>query len=335
MARILYSIAMPKIFSAYRFLTSIFCAGICLLSFELYAQGELVTEAPSKKSDEFRFEPAVGFGSSSLQFSLKNNGSSKNEGEGEDISYKTTNDSFYFVSMAYRGVSLSAKMPIADSEEVRNEQGNTKGYDYQLGFGLFKNWHAEFYRQKYQGYYVETPDQSIIVLPDMKMENTGAQLIYVFKPEYAYAVLRDANSKQLQSGGSWTLGLGFNRFLLQGDLSTETIDPEIQGSFEGATADSISIRPGYGYNWIWKNWHAGIFGGLGFNYNQIRYAYVDEVGHTVTTANTVHGGMASGYTWGQNRFGFFSRVYNSGLGFSDKKVTTRTLLAGFFISRVF
>ena len=276
--------------------------------------------------DKWTIQPAFGFGTSTLgmRVAVKN----------KNINYATTNNNFSFISINYEDLSMAIKFPNSDPESSRLTKGDTKSTDFQFCFGFKENWQAELYYQKYKSYYMDY-EKTAMVNPDLSLSHTGAQLIYAFNKLFSPAMQRDSHWKQDSSGGSWTLGVGFDQFDLEGDLVPKQFGISLKDSLKYAKADSLTLRGSYGYNWIWTHWYAGASFGMGPVISQIKYKYLAEPITTTDFEIVSNVGFSLGYAWTKTKLGVFGRAYQWGMAFDDKKLTSNTSLSGFYISSVF
>ncbi len=274
----------------------------------------------------YQLTPAVGSGSSSLNMTVNS-----------DLNYSSTNQSFSFVSLNVDDFSAQVKFPLKDSEQSRAERVDSKVTDYQFGFKINKNLRTLFYYQNYQGYYVEKENIGFRN-SDLSFSHLGGQLIYAFNSEFSTAMLEDAAWSQEKDHGSWIGSMGIDRFEIKGRLIPEPLDPNHFG-LQNAKIDSLSLRVGYGYNWLWSHWFTGAAFGLGTNINKSSAVYEvpeEEVKTAHLDAKFISNfSFAGGYRWTRTKLGIFARQFNWNLSFDGVDINSNTSMTGIYLSSVF
>jgi len=274
-----------------------------------------------------KVEPAIGYGSQYLNMTL--------ETPHDKIEYSTTNQNFWFVNLAMYNFSAQLKIPIHSDDGELQSRGNTTVLDYQISFELTRQWQLEAYYQNYRGYYLSSGPRNLID-PDLQFAHSGGQVVYVFNPEYAAAMIRTTSWKQTSSAGSWMLSGGVDHFDLSGKLDPTELIPSSQPPIQGANAEVLSLRVSYGYNWLWNNWFAGLTGGLGASY---AYGKYDRGGDSITREERIdpisNAGVSGGYQWEQSKVGIFSRLHSWRLAFGDEELNSNTSSTGLYFSSVF
>lgn len=280
----------------------------------------------ARAETKLQVEPAVGVGVSALNMAVKT--------QSEDLNYSSTNSSFYFVNMGVEQFSLQAKFPIKDKVDERAEKGDTKVTDFQAAFGFKQNWLADFYFQRYEGYYVQSRAADLIH-SDLTMQHVGTQLTYAFDPAYSAAMTSTTSWKQSVSRGSWMLSAGYDEFDLNGDLVPKELKTSLRSDLDRAKVRSISLRVSRGHNWIWKNYFAGVLIGVGTNLSDIQFQYEGKTGSNTDMQLISNAGFSAGYQWGQSKVGFFARSYSWNVAFDDKELNSSTSLTGVYYSSYF
>ncbi|MGE0632013.1 MAG: hypothetical protein AB7O96_06370 [Pseudobdellovibrionaceae bacterium] len=302
---------------------------ISLLSNLSFAQ-ESFTKL-DKKSARLNLEPAIGAGTGDLSMTFSN------ESTNERVDYKSPNNEFYFLNLSYKNLAAGIKQPKSTGS---SNQKHAKVTDYQLSFGFLQDWKAELFYQKYRGYYMKGKAFNMMN-PNLSFEHVGTQILYIFNPKYAYSMVHDAYWEQDQNAGSYFIGIGYDRVLLKGDLVPDGFAKPLGASSLGTksvrrmAADSLVLRPGYGYNWIWEHWYAGVSIGLGIASNAVQYQYLASQGTSRNLGFAFQSGLSYGYRWKGYKIGIFGRVYSWQLKIEDRSLSSTTGLSGLFLSSVF
>jgi hypothetical protein len=277
-------------------------------------------------SAQAQVEPSIGTGASDLSMSVA-------AGE-QEINYLTTNHNFTFLALKYKEASLMVKFPSKDPADKRTQMGDTQVTDYQIAFGFLENWHSEIYYQKYQGYFIEAPKKQMIA-PDIGFSHLGGQVIYYLNPKYSPALVRESAWSQKKSAGSWSLGVGIDQFDLTGDLVPTELHSGIKNSLEGVSASTLSIRSGYGHNWIWKNWFAGGAFCLGAAGNYVKFKYSDKDESDFDSQLISSVSIGGGFAWNESKVGIFGRAHGWNMKVDDKVIRSSTSNSGVYFTSVF
>lgn len=173
------------------------------------------------------------------------------------------------------GIEVAFKYPKA-FEGNRDIYGSTDFIDIQSNiYGKAINFDLTF--QKYEGFYLAnvndfdfifSQDASIPVRGDMKATNTLLNIIYLFNSDkFSFRSAYNQTEKQLKNAGSFLVLTSFSYFRLQGDsafIYSESIDPLANGtSLIDGHFNTISLLPGYAYNFVWKNFLLNITASAG------------------------------------------------------------------------
>ncbi|MEK7357529.1 MAG: DUF4421 family protein, partial [Bdellovibrionota bacterium] len=149
------------------------------------------------------------------------------------------------------GLSSEAKYGKTESSDIR----------LMLALGSKDQWFISSYFNNFKGFYIEntsevdpsrTSSDPRLQRPDLGIENLGATVTYVFSAESLSipAAISQA-ARQTSSGGSFTLGVGFEQTRIKAE---STIVPSQLSGQYGANAQltdgtftTASIIPGFGY----------------------------------------------------------------------------------------
>jgi hypothetical protein len=231
---------------------------VCLSHFQLDAQ----TATDSLRSSNIQYYPDhffvwPVFKYRTLFFEIRNGEEGRHKVFFRPNSAATLGAGFYLFEVA---IELGFTMPI--DERSRKVYGQTTSRDLQLNV-LAKSWGIDVYSQRYSGFYKD--DNRINISgaeifpqrPDVKTRNFGALSFYVLN--HRKFSLRSAYNfidRQKESGGSVILFGTLNTFKVEADsslLSGKALQGFGEGSdFKTLQYTSLSIGPGYSYNFILK-----------------------------------------------------------------------------------
>jgi len=155
-------------------------------------------------------------------------------------------------------LELAGSLPVSPrSEEIF---GESRARDLQLTmFG--KKWGLDFYRQKYEGFYIVDPSNPVPAgtpfpqRPDIYTRNLYGTVSYTFNNrKFSLRSAYNFTERQLKSSGSFLLFGSLNGFKTRGDSAL--LGPDYQSQF-GTDARIMEIRsthlgvaPGYTYSLI-------------------------------------------------------------------------------------
>lgn len=128
------------------------------------------------------------------------------------------------------------------------KKGKTKSLDLQIhSYG--KKLAYDIFIQRYKGFYSEY-DDNIKLFPDLKIQQYGATVQYVFNNKrFSYGAAFTQNKLQLKSAGSLLAGVNVYYTAINSDSAFIFRDRHSFYSFQ------IGINGGYSYTWaINKNW---------------------------------------------------------------------------------
>lgn len=297
----------------------------------------LNTEAAS--SSTWQIRPAVGLAASRLGMTFKH--------EKTEWEYNSTNTNFIFLDIGIGSLSAQLKVPVRESSERHAEYGDTRVQDYQIGFGFGKQWRAEAYYQHYQGYYLETDkkfasgvtEKSLSeVKPNLSSKRWGGQLSYALSPAYDQGLTTGTSWEQDRDAGSLIVATGFDRFSMDGDIFPKAVVKAGSAPMTRFNVDALSVRVGYGYNWISAQGYFGVMGSFGGSWNQVESttegsAAGDRQSQLDMTSSLAG---AAGLRWGTSKLGLFARalLWSVNLNKEDNLSST-TALSGLFYATTF
>lgn len=177
-------------------------------------------------------------------------------------------------------VALEVAFAIPINEKSRYRYGTSKVSDYQIN-ALSKNWGADFYYQKYKGFYqsgdginplngLPYPQRS-----DISTRNYGLTGMYIFNDKkYSLKSSFTFAERQLKGGGAFLLAGSLSNFKLRADSAVLSNNKVIFGNgstFQQLRYTTLSIAPGYAYNFVYKGFFAGAALMVGPAHNWIFY----------------------------------------------------------------
>jgi len=147
-----------------------------------------------------------------------------------------------------------------------NEKGRTKALDFQIhNYG--RKFIIDLFIQKYQGFYTaDESDKNIQLYPDLKIQQYGAFVQYVFNnKKFSYKAAFNQNERQLRSAGSFLLGGGVYFTRIDSDSSFVHRSKNALRNFQ------FGASGGYAYTWaINKRWFASGSATTGVNFGTER-----------------------------------------------------------------
>ena len=260
---------------------------------------------------------------------------------GNTIKFKPNNSYGFGLGMYLFDIGLELVFAVPIDEQKTSAYGKTKAQDIQLNI-LSRRWGGDIYYQKYEGFYLSNPDSAIPPSgvypqrPDVKTENFGISGVYVFnhkkfslRSAYTYA------DRQLKSSGSPLLSGTFNSFRMSADSSVlnkhYTTRIGLTNSFDALYYQTISIAPGYAYNFIFRNFFLSGSLAIGPAVHWVGYEDTSGVKYSTTAVNTfIDARLAMGYSTDRFFAGvtFTSQTRNvqfENIQFGSSTSTTRIL----------
>ncbi len=282
-----------------------------------------------KAFEQLHVEPSVGVGVNSLNMTV-NSGTT----------YKPTNTNYYFLSLGINKLSLQAKFPQKDTQEIRNSRVDSRIQDFQVSLDVYKNWKAAIFYQDYKGYFVENSQMQYGKgNPDLNLNHIGAQLFFVFNQKHSSFLIQDAYWNESEDSSSWIISAGYDRFVIEGDILPTELKIHKEEVLHTVGVNSLTLRGGYSRNWVWSHWFVGAVAGLGYNSNQIDANYKKRYEGERTTAsatflNSIFA-FSGGYKWVASKIGFFARAYTWHIGIDDMDISSNTATSGVYYSSTF
>jgi hypothetical protein len=210
-------------------------------------------------------------------------------------------------------LELTFAIPLDEKSEYRYGQSTAR--DWQVN-ALSKKWGADIYYQKYSGFY-ETgddidpdDDEPYPQRSDITTRNFGVAGMYVFH-EHTYS-LRSAFTfaeRQIKRGGSFLLAGSLNSFKLSADsavLDTLSLRQFGKGaSLIELKLTTLSLAPGYGYNFVYNNFFLSGALLVGPAHNWITYTVAEGVKNDIRFNTYAVFRLGIGYN-GDRLFGGFN-----------------------------
>lgn len=193
----------------------------------------------------------------SLSFEARDRSDDNNK-----ISFKPNNTSSFGVGFYLFEVGLEITFAVPLGEQQKRIFGESKARDLQVNM-LTKSWGLDVYHQKYSGFYkddarVKIPKNTPYPMrPDIVTRNFGVSGFYVLKHrEFSLRSSYNYAERQLKRRGSFILYGTINSFKASADSamisSTSRIGFGEGADFEDLQYTTLSIAPGYSYNFILK-----------------------------------------------------------------------------------
>jgi hypothetical protein len=185
---------------------------------------------------------------------------SDREDENKSISFKPNNTASMGFGMYIFEVGVEVAFAIPINEEQKQIFGESHSRDLQVNV-LTKSWGVDLYFQKYSGFYKDDQRvKSAIDGPnraDISTRNFGVAGFYVFNHrEFSLRSSYNYSERQLKRRGSFILYGTINAF--KADADSAMLSPAIRAGlgngsdFEDITCTTLSVAPGYSYNYVWR-----------------------------------------------------------------------------------
>ena len=131
--------------------------------------------------------------------------------------------------------------------------------DFQFHF-YFKKLALDLYYQDFRGYYLSNAAEVLgsptpILRDDIRSEFYGGSAYWIFSPDrLSVAAANAGTAKQVKSGGSWLVGLGYSEQWLRTDSvvapsGLETTYGEM-GALQQGKFKTLHFSGGYAYTWV-------------------------------------------------------------------------------------
>jgi hypothetical protein len=229
------------------------------------------------------------------------------------------NVSFYGGGGTYIfGIGIQFVLALPQNKANIDRFGESNALDLQANV-LGKNWGFDLFTQDYKGYYLDDPNKPLPASApnpqrkDVRTRNTGVTGDYFFdKRRFSIKSTYNYFERQRKSAGSFLLSGNFNTFSLNADSSIYSVSYEAQfghqANFKKVSYTTVTVVPGYAYNFVVRSWFLGVLFALGPGVNWINYETETSPGKSVVQLNTFTDIRLS---FGYNGQRFFSGItYN-------------------------
>jgi hypothetical protein len=169
---------------------------------------------------------------------------------------------------------------------TKSEQlfGSSDVSDLQLT-AISRRWFADLYFQKYNGFYVQSPDVVVPVgqpfpqRPDLVTRNTGMSFAYIFNHnKFSLRAQYLFSERQRVSKGSFLLSYVLSSFTMQADSSlipsSRWIDWGDGASVNEVRFTSLGLAPGYSHTFVLKKFFLNMTAVIGPAHYWVRYKEV-------------------------------------------------------------
>jgi hypothetical protein len=206
------------------------------------------------------------------------------------VSYSPNSSLNLGLGVSYRwfGLAVAFNFPFVNNDN--HEYGETNRFDFQTNI-FTRSLAIDMYYQKYQGFYVENPEDYI---PDWNPENPfpqrpdivstslGGSCIYAFRyKKYSSRAVFIQTDLQRKSAGSFLLGGYFSFFNVEGDSAF--MPHQIMGkcnpalAFNNLGVSGIGIAGGYSHTFVmWKRLYFSLTLIPGIAYQTFNVGYQDN-----------------------------------------------------------
>ncbi len=240
------------------------------------------------------------------------------------------------VAFGLKKVTLFLGGQIPGTESNTADFGKTKYIDFSFGY-FKKHWGGEIYYRKFNGLYRDANDVTPrTILPDARLTNYGLNIFYTFNRNFSFRSTIAQQELQRKSAGSLVLlANAHNKSLVSPNSVIPTaIDTTANfGSLTGLNDIrfyTLNIRPGYGYNFVFKNGlyfvSPSAFVGLGLGSYEYRALKGIENGFAYDL--DFHAKLSAGFNHSQ-WFGSFFMMYDRSRNiFETRLVSLQTISYG-------
>ena len=252
---------------------------------------------------------------------------------GKEVSYDANSTMTAGVSASYKWLGLTYSRT-AGSLKDEDKFGKTKARDYQV-YIYQKQFGADLYYQKYQGYFLSNPTDFGYVegdhqtkRSDIKVRNIGTNIYYTFFDDFSLAECFKQMENNYKSSGSPLVSLSINEFRISGSKS---LIPESAQANYGDFADyrggryrSISAGGGYAYLKTYTNSlyaSAALMAAIGYmnSKEDLNTREIQSHSLAINVNLKISAGYSSEYLYaGLTAFGFLNSTSKS----SDKEKTS-------------
>jgi len=243
-------------------------------------------------------------------------------------------------------VLLELSVNVPTDPVSRERYGNSNVRDL-FGQVVGHNWSLDFFSQRYDGFYtanlprLSPTDNGILLRPDITLRSSGVNGLYIFnRDKFSIRSAYNFAERQFKSGGSWMLSGTVNSSSFASDtvILTSRLRNQlgINKTYGDLNYTTLSVAPGYTYNFIFKNWFLNFSLAIGPAHHWVNY--VDErnqLRYDIVINSFVDNRIALGYN-SDRWFGGISFVNLARqVKFSSFQVTTNstnfTMLVGYRI----
>lgn len=176
-------------------------------------------------------------------------------------------------------VELSVNLPPDPSSRARYGDSNVRDLFGQV---VGHNWSLDFFTQRYEGFYLANlprlspADNGVLLRPDITVRSAGVNGLYVFnRDRFSIRSAYNFAERQLKSGGSWMLSGTVTSSNFSADTVVLTRRLQNRLGLDNTFADlqytTLSIAPGYTYNFIFKNWFLNFSLAIGPAHHWVNY----------------------------------------------------------------
>jgi hypothetical protein len=234
----------------------------------------------------------------------------KNTNTKDEIQFEPNNSYSLGFGAYIFDLSFEVTFAIPINEKSKKIYGESKARDLQINT-LSRKWGADLYWQKYQGFYYDDGEFRPDDVPypqrsDITTRNFGFTGLYVFNDtKYSLRSAFNFSERQVKSGGSWLVSGTVNSFKLSADSAV--IGPSHRDDFGPGSAfeelryTTLSIAPGYAYNFIYRNFFASSALMLGPAHNWTYYKEEDKEERNDIRFN-LYAGLRLGIGYSTDRF---------------------------------
>ncbi len=201
------------------------------------------------------------------------------------VSYRSNKPFSFGMGMFIFEVGLEFTFAVPLAERSKQLFGESDVLDLQVNvFG--KTWGVDLYHQQYKGFYITDPSVSIPdntpypQRPDISTRNIGLTGYYMFNnKKFSYRSSYNFADRQIKSAGSLAAFASLSGFRARGDSAIlgdkYRVDFGLESEIREIKATSLTLVPGYSYNFIYKGFFINATLAFGPAYNRMSYEVED------------------------------------------------------------
>lgn len=181
----------------------------------------------------------------------------------QGISYRPNNRYIGGIRVMAFGINFEVSRSIGQGDRITSRFGETDASDLLVNV-MTRRWFGDIQWLNYKGVYLRRSwedykrTQVLPLRPDISILIRTVSATWIMKPDvFSMRSAYSFRERQTESGGSPLMRITLNRFLMTGDsalVSSRDISyfPDMN-QVNGMIVHVLGFAPGYGYNYIWRD----------------------------------------------------------------------------------